>query len=199
MLFLRFWILLSYRHLENESSTPSLNTAIILSSAFSFSLVSLASAKALSATDLMAKLMPYMIWDMRLHFSIRCLLLVSAFHRLYIRFLLEVVMSINWITALFFMFCAYSCWSMKLAKDWRRTRLTKSLSPFSKRLAFLSHLLSLLPYGIFFIFYKAYFMRPAFVNIIFLKILIFKLYPALIVFTFCCQILNAFLLRLFDA
>ena len=136
IVLLSFSIRLISLHFLKDWASPVLNVLFNWIRALSFSMVSLLKAKALSATDLIVRLIWPMTWPILLHFSIRMARSLSSFHRLYIFFFLDIVMSISWITDRFFIFWAFSYYSLKLSNVRFNALLIKLISPFSNRFAF---------------------------------------------------------------
>ena len=159
MFFFSFSIRFTSLHLLKDWARPALNALFNWIRALSFSMFCLFKPKALSATDLIAKLIWPITWLMRLHLSIRMARSFSNFHRLYIFFFLDIVVSIIWITDPFLRFWAFSYYYLKLSNVRFNTLFIKLLSPFSNRFAFWSYLLLLL-YGNDLTFSNASFILP---------------------------------------
>ena len=100
-------ILAAYLHLLKHSPIFPWRFLKSWRSAFSLSLVSHVSMKALSTTDLMAKLSVENTFETDLHSFISFVFSVIACHLLYIFFCPPIVVLINWMTDLFLKACPY--------------------------------------------------------------------------------------------
>jgi hypothetical protein len=130
ILSLSFSILLSYLHLLNVS--PRFPCKFLKSWISAFSLIWLSAElrNAVSATDLIAKLMLEKICETNLHDFINFYLYVIFNHLLYILLFLFIVLFINCIADLFFKFCPYYNYSLNGINVFLKVLSINPLNPF---------------------------------------------------------------------
>ena len=131
-----FSMLLTSLHLLKQSDKLEWRFLNSWIKAFSFNKLSLLSTKALSVTDLIAKLSPLKMLVTYLHSFIILVFSVIVNHLLKSLFCPPAVVLINWITALFLNAWPYSNSFLNGANDPLKVFSTNKLKPFSNLVAF---------------------------------------------------------------